>query len=88
MLNDVICDDVLTQCTRFAKQTMNKINNQLFYSRIKEILQTIYTFILNKKETGLVTNIYEQGRTCVITLYFNKTVFIHAISLNVQKGLE
>jgi len=61
--------------TKAAAITLNILDFDL-YSHLRDRLQSIYDFTVNKNENGIVTCTRDQGLNCVITLYYNQTLFI------------
>lgn len=61
--------------TKADSLTITFLNTD-FYNHIKHELQNKYNFCLNINENGHQSTVELDGKKCVITLYFNTTLFI------------
>lgn len=71
-------DNTLYDCKYSSKTdaiTITVINTD-FYLHLNDWLQGIYNFTENKNKNGIVTCTYEEDGKCVISLYYNQTLFI------------
>ena len=70
------CDEYSCKISENTETIRITIHSDSYYELLKTKLKTLYTFHVNNNDNGIKTKITESDRKCVLTLYFNKTLYI------------
>lgn len=52
------------------------IHDEVLFQTIKSALSASYVFQTNKNNSGIESTIFEDNDKCVVTIYYNKTIFL------------